>query len=181
MATRSKLDIFARYRNSQPPDVQMPARSLDRIHTDFLSLIDRHPTRTQLQVDRFNVTADAPCIEVYQTALSCVFHRVGRNDEDQSCNSATPQLFTLREVGETFVLATYSIYAGRSLLELNDAMITLSDSRLELVSDNGNTLKLERSKELLCGAIDVPVWLLNIYKFNELIAQHRLVVLRLGE
>lgn len=181
----SKAEIFGKYLNSKPANVQTPARSLEQVHADFLLFVKGYVAQMPAKVDTADITGSTKEIEFYKTALASLLHPVYGVFAQPSYGSANSQLYKLRRDGGTYRLEVYGINGGRSTVEISDARIELTEKSLLLFSNNGNSVRIELTGEsfdvnkFVTGAspLVVPVWQLSVFKNNNLATRHQLVAL----
>lgn len=181
----AKAEIFKKYLSSTPANIQTPARSLEQVHADFLLFVKNYTAQVPEKIDALELVGSADEIAFYKSAMATLYHPVYAVFAEPSMGTGNAQLYKLRADGGTYRLETYGISCGRSLLEMNDAKVTLTDKSLTLFSNNGNSLKLERTGETIdvnrfvAGAAPLPVGVLRltILKNGSLAARHHLVAL----
>lgn len=181
----TKAEIFSKYLNSKPANIQTPARSLEQVHADFLLFVKNYTQVSPSNIDTSDVTGNTDALAFFKTAMSTLLHPVYGTFSEPMFGSGNYQLFKLRPDGGTYRLEFYGINSGRSTIELNDAKVTLSEKSVELTSNNGNSLKLERSGETVdvnkfvanASSLFIPVWKLTTFKNGSLSTRHYLVPL----
>jgi len=140
--------IFAKYRDSKPTNVQSLPRSLQRLHKDFLLYVKGHSeqARDTVAVDHLQDATDAQKL-FYREALVTLLHPIYGQLSEAHYGPANVQLFKLRRDGGTHRLEMYSQNRGQTLIDVSDSDIVLTDNKLQLTSNNGYQVSLERTSE----------------------------------
>jgi len=179
----SKLEIFNKYLNSKPANIQAAARTLDQVHADFILYVKGYNPQAASSIDVSDITGSAEQLAFYQKANSTLLHTVYGAFAQPMYGSANSQLFKLRRDGGTFRLESYGIMPGRGTVEISDARISMTGTSLTLSSNNGNVVIIELTGETFnanqfvpnAPAVTLPVFQMTILKNENLVARYHLV------
>lgn len=179
----NKQEIFNKYQNSKPANIQAAARTLDQVHADFLLFVKGYKPLNASDIDTSDITGSADQLSFYRLALSTLLHTVYGQFEQPMYGSANSQMFKLRRDGGTFRLESYGILPGRGTVEISDAKISMTENSLSLTSNNGNSITIERTGEKFnvnqfvanAPAVIVPIFQLSILKNGALASRFHLV------
>lgn len=181
----TKAEIFNKYKDSKPINIQSIPRSIDQVNADFMLFVKGYKEENLLDVDVSDKNGTSDELNFYRLAMTKLFHVVFGNFKQTMFGSANSQMFKIRRDGGTYRLQTYGLLAGRGTVEVSDAIVTLSANSLKLFSNNGNILILEKTGELYntnefsTGADKnmAQIFQLTILKKNILVGRFHLVEL----
>ncbi len=181
----NKLEIFNKYQNSKPTNIQAAARTLDQVHPDFLLYVKNYKPQNALDIDTSDITGSAEQLMFYKLANATLFHTVYGVFAQKMFGNANSQMFKLRRDGGTFRLESYGIIPGRGTVEISDARISMTADSLTLSSNNGNVVTFERTGEKFnvnqfvkdAPEVIVSIFQLTILKNDALVARYHLVEL----
>lgn len=144
----TKAEIFNKYKDSKPANIQSLPRSIDQVNADFMLFVKGYKAENLLAVDVSDINGTTDELNFYRVAMTKLFHVVFGNFKQTMFGSANSQMFKIRRDAGTYRLETYGLLAGRGTVEISDAIVTLSANSIKLFSNNGNTIILEKTGEV---------------------------------
>lgn len=169
----SNAEIFAKYANSKPANIQFSSYNVAGLDKDFLLLVKQYKDRlpSEINVDHLAGESEAH-LKLYKEAMATLMHPVYGRFKESAYVSGNVVLYRLMYDGFGHNLEMYEMNRSRRVIKLTDAKVDLSETSLELTSTNGYSLSLERTGETYdtnmyakdAAPNVVPIWQLELRK-----------------